>query len=137
MYRKDYSYGIRLRARILTTVGDSTSQKFLLIGQIGRNDQVEGQGRYAAVFLDFATLDRRKCGDSDFEDWIARSSTHECLMGHKVRVERSLSLCIVLIRVQQSYRRRKADANCYVGEKFRDPVPIESACAGTAEDYEW
>ncbi|KAM5541455.1 hypothetical protein V8D89_005009 [Ganoderma adspersum] len=116
---KDYSYGIRLRARILTTVGDSTSQKFLLVGQIARKDQVEGQGRYAAIFLDFATLDRRKCGDSDFEDWIARSSTHECLMGHK-----------------QSYRRRKADANCYVGEKFRDPVPVENACPCTDEDYE-
>lgn len=98
-YRKDYSYGMRLRARILTTVGDSTSQKFLLIGQIARKDQVEGQGRYAAIFLDFATLDRRKCSDSDFEDWMARSATHECLMGHKVRIKRQVSWGTLLILV--------------------------------------
>ncbi len=99
-HRKDYSYGIRLRARILTTVGDSTSQKFLLVGQIARKDQVEGQGRYAAVFLDFATLDRRKCSDSDFENWTARSATHECLMGHQVRVEQYFSWRILLIHLR-------------------------------------
>ena len=77
-----------MRARILTTVGDSTSQKFLLIGQIAKKDQ-NGEGKFGAVFLDFATLDRRKCADSDFETWTARSATHECLMGHKVCVRRS------------------------------------------------
>ena len=75
---------MRMRARILTTVGDSTSQKFLLIGQIAKKDQESGKGRFAAVFLDFATLSRRKCDDNDFVSWVARSSTHECLMGHKV-----------------------------------------------------
>ena len=84
MRRNEYDIGIRLRARILTTVGDSTSQKFLLVGQVARGDQKSGQGRFAAVFLDFAKLDRRKCSDGDFENWTARSSTHECLMGHKV-----------------------------------------------------
>ncbi|RPD60705.1 Oligoxyloglucan reducing end-specific cellobiohydrolase [Lentinus tigrinus ALCF2SS1-6] len=113
-----YKYGVEMRARILTTVGDSTSQKFLLIGQIARKDQ-NGQGKFGAVFLDFASLDRRKCADSDFETWTARSATHECLMGHK-----------------QTYHRRKADANCYVGEKFRDPVPSEDPCPCTKEDYE-
>ena len=82
--RQTYKFGTRMRARILTTIGDSTSQKFLLIGQIAKQDQKKGEGRFGAVFLDFAGLDRRKCGDSDFEPWTARSSTHECLMGHKV-----------------------------------------------------
>ncbi len=81
--RQTYNYGIQMRARILTTVGDSTSQKFLLIGQVAKKDQ-KGEGRFAAIFLDFATLNRRKCADSDFETWTARSATHECLMGHKV-----------------------------------------------------
>ena len=71
-----------MRARILTTVSDSTSQKFLLVGQIPKRAQKD-KGRFAVVFLDFKTLDRRQCGDSDFETWFARSSTHECLMGHK------------------------------------------------------
>ncbi|KAI0766636.1 Oligoxyloglucan reducing end-specific cellobiohydrolase [Trametes elegans] len=115
---KTHNYGIRMRARILTTVGDSTSQKFLLVGQVAKRDQ-KNNGRFAAVFLDFATLDRRKCGDGDFEHWNARSSTHECLMGHK-----------------QSYKRRRPDANCFVGEKFRDPVPEEESCPCTEEDYE-
>ena len=83
-YRQEYDFGLRLRARLLTTVGDSTSQKFLLIGQVARSDQKSGQGRFAAVFLDFATLSRPKCSDGDFEPWFARSSTHECLMGHRV-----------------------------------------------------
>ncbi|OSD04902.1 Oligoxyloglucan reducing end-specific cellobiohydrolase [Trametes coccinea BRFM310] len=115
---KSYNFGTPIRARILTTVGDSTSQKFLLVGQIPKRAQ-KGDGRFGVVFLDFASLDRRKCGDGDFEDWNARSSTHECLMGHK-----------------QTYRRRKQDANCYVGEKFRDPVPSEEPCPCTDEDYE-
>ncbi|KAI0653007.1 Oligoxyloglucan reducing end-specific cellobiohydrolase [Cubamyces menziesii] len=115
---KSYDFGTPMRARILTTVSDSTSQKFLLVGQIPKRAQKD-KGRFAVVFLDFKTLDRRQCGDSDFETWFARSSTHECLMGHK-----------------QSYRRRKPDANCYVGEKFQDPVPSEEPCPCTDEDYE-
>ena len=71
-----------MRARILTTVADSTSQKFLLVGQLSRQDQQTGKGRFATIFLDFAKLNRRKCGQDDFEEWTARSATHECLMGH-------------------------------------------------------
>ncbi|KAI0676132.1 Oligoxyloglucan reducing end-specific cellobiohydrolase [Trametes maxima] len=115
---QSFNFGKRMRARILTTVGDSTSQKFLLVGQLAKRDQTNN-GRFAAVFLDFATLDRRKCSDGDFEQWRARSSTHECLMGHK-----------------QSYKRRKPEANCYVGEKFLDPVAEEEPCPCTDEDYE-
>ncbi|KAI0351364.1 Oligoxyloglucan reducing end-specific cellobiohydrolase [Trametes cingulata] len=115
---RTYNFGTRMRARILTTVADSTSQKFLLVGQLAKKDQKDGR-RFGVVFLDFATLDRPKCGERDFEEWKARSSTHECLMGHK-----------------QSYKRRRPDANCYVGEKFLDPVPHEEPCPCTDEDYE-
>ena len=125
-----------MRSRILTTVGDSTSQKFLMIGQISRKDQESGKGRIGVVFLDFATLDRRKCGDGDFEEWTARSSTHECLMGHKVRLSRRGSARL-LTGLQQTYRRRRQDADCYVGDKFHDPVAQEQPCPCTDEDYEW
>lgn len=110
----------RIRARALTTVSDSSSQKFMLIGQLSRKDQ-ESLGRYVVIYLDFAGTRSRICGDSDFEQWYARSKDeHECIMGHK-----------------QWYRRRKADADCYVGQKFRDPVEHDENCLCTDEDYEW
>ncbi|EGN96883.1 hypothetical protein SERLA73DRAFT_170248 [Serpula lacrymans var. lacrymans S7.3] len=117
---KTYDFGINLRARGLTTVSDSTSQKFILVGQVSRQDQKSDQGRYAIVFLDFAATRNRKCSDDDFEKWYARSARDkECLMGHK-----------------QWYRRRKPDANCYVGEKFNDPVEHEENCACEDADFE-
>jgi hypothetical protein len=33
--------------------------------------------------------------------------------------------------------RRKQDADCVIGEKWRDPVGREENCACTDEDYEW
>lgn len=33
--------------------------------------------------------------------------------------------------------RRKADADCVVAEKFKDPVGVEENCACSDEDYEW
>ena len=75
-----------MRARILTTVSDSTSQKFILLGQADKKDQKD-DGRFAMVFLDFANTRSRRCGDGDFEDWYARTAKgKECLMGHRVRV---------------------------------------------------
>lgn len=75
---------MNLRARALSTVQDSTSQKFLLLGQLSRQDSTS-EGRFAAVFLDFAPMGRRKCSEADFERWYARTvKNKECLMGHKV-----------------------------------------------------
>ena len=82
--RKKYNFGVRVRARVLTTVPDSTSQKFVLLGQIGKRDQKGEDGRVVVIHLDFANTRTRQCEDRDFEDWYARSSSHECLMGHKV-----------------------------------------------------
>ena len=74
-----------MRSRLLMTLPDSTSQKFILLGQIARKDQKADQGRYAIVFLDFANTRSRKCEESDFEKWYARAAKDkECLMGHKV-----------------------------------------------------
>lgn len=74
-----------MRVRILTTVSDSTSQKFMIVGAVSKREPGSNQGRYAVLFLDFANTRTRKCGENDFERWNARSATHECLMGHKVR----------------------------------------------------
>ncbi|KAK0452799.1 vacuolar protein sorting/targeting protein 10, partial [Desarmillaria tabescens] len=116
---KEYNFGVRLRARALTTVPDSTSQKFLLVGQVARKDQSQSIGRFVVVFLDFANTRLRKCEAGDFEEWYARPAQSECLMGHK-----------------QWYKRRKMDADCYVGEKFTDPVEHEEDCACVDADYE-
>ena len=110
----------RMRARALTTVPDSTSQKFMLVGQLARADQTDSN-RYVVIFLDFAPTRSRQCSDNDFEKWYARSadSAHECIMGHR-----------------QWYRRRKPTADCYVGHKFDDPVAHEEDCPCTDADYE-
>lgn len=38
---------------------------------------------------------------------------------------------------KQWYNRRKHDADCFVGNKFRDPVPHEENCPCQKFDYEW
>jgi hypothetical protein len=76
---------VNLRARMLTTVPDSTSLKFILLGTLSREDQTSG-GRHAVVHLDFEPVKGRKCESGDFEKWYARTvKGKECLMGHKVR----------------------------------------------------
>lgn len=81
--RDKVDVGIQFRARALTTVPDSTSQKFVLLAQIARKDQ-DGDGRFAMIHLDFSPTRKRQCKDGDFERWYARSHEHECVMGHKV-----------------------------------------------------
>ncbi|KAF8825213.1 hypothetical protein HHX47_DHR7000487 [Lentinula edodes] len=66
---KSYNLGLKLRARALSTVPDSTSQKFILVGQVSRKDENYNQyGRYVVVFLDFAGIRNRKCEKDDFEN---------------------------------------------------------------------
>ena len=82
--RKRLSLGVNIRARGLSTVQDSTSQKFVLLGQLSRQDSTS-EGRYVSLFLDFAPMGRRKCDENDFEKWYARTiKNKECLMGHRV-----------------------------------------------------
>ena len=82
--RKELKLGVTVRSVILTTIPDSTSQKFLLLGTSPRGKGGDG-GRHALIFLDFAPLKNRQCSDKDFEKWYARSAEgKECLMGHKV-----------------------------------------------------
>lgn len=83
--RKSLNLGVNVRAKALTTVSDATSQKFILLGQLSRNDQREGDGRYTVIYLDFAGTQPHKCEEKDFERWYARAKPEtECLMGIKV-----------------------------------------------------
>jgi hypothetical protein len=45
---------------------DSTSQKFLLLGQVAKRDRKDW-GRIVVVHLDFTQTRRRKCGNDDFD----------------------------------------------------------------------
>ncbi|CAG8497035.1 17231_t:CDS:10, partial [Dentiscutata heterogama] len=66
-------------------------------------------------------LHDKQCTKDDFEDWTARKiDGKECLMGHKT-----------------TYKRRKADAKCYVGnDDNHSHEKIEDVCDCTDEDFE-
>jgi len=79
--------GVKLRARGLLTLPDSTSQKFLLLGSVARKDQINNDGKVVIVHLDFSPTRNHKCQEDDFEKWYARKGDGEdaeCIMGHKV-----------------------------------------------------
>ncbi|KAI2397178.1 vacuolar protein sorting/targeting protein PEP1 [Ophidiomyces ophidiicola] len=108
----------KIRARQLTTTQDSTSLKFLLVGTAKSGSDSE----HYVIALDFNDLHERKCGKDDFERWPARlneKNEPDCLMGHK-----------------QFYKRRKAKADCFIGEEFKDPVPEFERCKCSDEDFE-
>ncbi|KAI9850164.1 MAG: vacuolar protein sorting/targeting protein PEP1, partial [Vezdaea acicularis] len=110
--------GEKVRARMLTTTPDSTTQKFLLVASM-----IAGSKSKHYIFtIDFAGLHERTCKSSDFERWNARvdkSGDPICVMGE-----------------QQFYERRKADAECFVNRDFKDPVPDTKPCDCTEEDFE-
>jgi hypothetical protein len=89
---KEYKFGLVLRALLLTTIPDSTSQKFLLLGSVPKRE-AGSSDRHAAVFLDFAALRTKQCQEKDFERWYARPEGAECLMGHKVRFSFAIFDC--------------------------------------------
>ena len=84
IYRKTYNLGVRLAARGLVTLPDSTSQKFLLLGMVSKRDQKPDVGAVVVVYLDFSKTRGKKCTDGDYEKWYARPHNSECLIGHKV-----------------------------------------------------
>ncbi|ETN44386.1 uncharacterized protein HMPREF1541_10566 [Cyphellophora europaea CBS 101466] len=106
--------GVKVRAKFITTAPDSTTLKFLVMG-------VKQDGWH--IFkVDFEGLHERSCKKDDFEKWPARvdeDGKTSCIMGHK-----------------QFYRRRKADADCFIDEEFKDPEPQFEACKCTKADFE-
>ncbi|KAI9846447.1 MAG: vacuolar protein sorting/targeting protein PEP1 [Thelocarpon superellum] len=110
--------GEKVTAHILTTTADSTSLKFLLIGSKETDDGMD----HFVFSINFEDLHERKCGDGDFEQWHAKvgdDGQPGCLMGHK-----------------QSYRRRKATADCFIDEEFKDPQPQFEPCDCADPDFE-
>lgn len=113
-----FDLGKKVRARVLTTVPDSTTLKFILLATTGKGSKTE----HLVISIDFNNLHERKCDDNDFEKWFARldeKGEPDCLMGHK-----------------QFYNRRKADSECFVKDKFREPEAKFERCTCSEEDYE-
>ncbi|KAE8449229.1 hypothetical protein EG329_008396 [Mollisiaceae sp. DMI_Dod_QoI] len=102
----------------LTTTRDSTTLKFLIEAVDDSKPEVNGY----IIALDFDDLHERECKDDDMEKWPARVDEDGepiCIMGQK-----------------QSYRRRKADIECFLKEEFKDPQYISEPCECTAADFE-
>ncbi|KAL4783874.1 hypothetical protein BJX76DRAFT_328747 [Aspergillus varians] len=99
----------------VTTTPDSTSLKFILLGY---SDE-----EFFVYAIDFNDLHERKCEDQDFDPhWPARLDKNgdpDCLMGHK-----------------QFFRRRKANADCFVAEAFNSSMSKFEPCKCTVEDFE-
>ncbi|KAG5933690.1 hypothetical protein E4U53_000899 [Claviceps sorghi] len=106
--------GLRIKPVLLTTTQDSTSAKFLLLG--------EADGTFHMIAINFDGIKERTCEDKDMEDWHARTDKDgnpTCVMGHK-----------------QTYRRRKKTADCFIKQEFKDPVPKTEDCECTDADFE-
>lgn len=103
-----------IRPHELTTMGDSTSLKFVLVAT--RADQ------FFVFSINFEDLHERECDDDDFEKWYARvddDGEPMCIMGHK-----------------QYFNRRKADADCVITKNFKDIFPGTELCDCTDMDFE-
>ena len=108
----------KVSPKFLTTTPDSTSLKFLLVASASEALDSE----HTIYAIDYSGLHERKCNKDDFEKWPARLNEHgepDCLMGHK-----------------QYFHRRKANADCFVDEEFKDPLPIFEPCKCSSEDFE-
>lgn len=111
---KKADLGVKIVPKVLTTAPDSTTLKFLVMGQKG--------DEWHIIKVDFEGLHERSCKKDDFEKWPARVDENgkaSCIMGHK-----------------QYFRRRKADADCFIDEEFVDPVPEFEPCTCTKADFE-
>ncbi|KAK2589539.1 vacuolar protein sorting/targeting protein PEP1 [Conoideocrella luteorostrata] len=100
--------------KLLTTTQDSTSLKFLFLGQ--------KDNTYHLFAINFEGLKERTCEDKDMEDWHARADKDgnpTCVMGHK-----------------QTYRRRKKTADCFIKKEFKDILPTTEDCECTDADFE-
>lgn len=105
---------LKIKPDLLTTTQDSTSLKFLLLG--------EREKSYHIIAIDFNKLDKRTCEKKDMEDWHARVDNDgkpTCIMGHK-----------------QTYQRRKKDADCFIKSDFKEPLPEAEDCECTDADFE-
>ncbi|CAD6451622.1 4f5da8aa-a384-4053-8299-a29c712be5fe [Sclerotinia trifoliorum] len=108
----------KIRPLQLVTTSDSTSLKFLLIGL----DDSDKKETYYMIALNFDEMHEKQCKKDDMEKWYARLDNDgkpACLMGHT-----------------QYFERRKADADCFMKQEFKDPIVQTDDCPCTDADFE-
>ncbi|KAI1479859.1 Oligoxyloglucan reducing end-specific cellobiohydrolase [Daldinia eschscholtzii] len=111
--------GLKVAPWTLTTTEDSTSLKFVLVARKGSRKSPDG---FYVISIDFEGLHENTCKEDDMEDWFARvddDGKPSCVMGHT-----------------QKYHRRKKDANCFIKQEFKDPIPESAPCECTDADFE-
>lgn len=106
---------LKIRPWVLTTTQDSTSLTFILTAE-------SSDAKFHIIHIDFEGLHEDTCKESDMEDWYARKEDNgdaSCIMGHT-----------------QMYHRRKKDAECFIKQAFKDPVPVSEPCECHLPDFE-
>ncbi|THH03693.1 hypothetical protein EW145_g6082 [Phellinidium pouzarii] len=63
----------KLRPAVLTSVANSTSQKFILVGVLTSENKTNS-AETIVVYLDFAPLRGQQCKDDDFEKWYIQDN---------------------------------------------------------------
>ena len=109
--------GVKIRPWVLTTSQDSTTLKFLLIGE-----NTKSKDPFYVVAIDFEGLHEAKCKSGDLEDWFPRVDDDGepiCVMGHK-----------------QKFQRRVKDAKCFLKEDHEDVEAETEDCECTDRDFE-
>lgn len=119
---KDWN-SVKLPAKVapiqLTTTPDSSSLKFLL--EAVDDGPIDEKKNYIMV-IDFEDMHEGQCKDKDMEQWYARvdeDGKPSCIMGHT-----------------QSFRRRKADSDCFIKKEFEPAQAISEPCECTDADFE-
>ncbi|KAI8808517.1 hypothetical protein BJ742DRAFT_772178 [Cladochytrium replicatum] len=125
-----HKYEILDQGTVIVLLPDDKASNFLLystdFGKKFTNKETNLSGfsswTVKLTEISFADFYPRKCSDSDLEKWMPKSSVnadHHCVIGHETE-----------------YVRRKTDADCYRGEKFKDPATNVRPCPCRKEDFE-
>ncbi|KAJ3107690.1 vacuolar protein sorting/targeting protein PEP1 [Phlyctochytrium bullatum] len=103
------------KARLTDIDPDSTSSKMIVF-----LTDAEDVSKNFVAHIDLSGAQSRQCESGDFEEWSPQvDGKPECVMGEKL-----------------FFKRRKPDADCYVGRKYKEPDVKTETCECTEADYE-
>ncbi|EDR01672.1 uncharacterized protein LACBIDRAFT_333092 [Laccaria bicolor S238N-H82] len=122
MVRRDahkYEFGDKGSILVIVNDEDGTDN-----AERRHRHQILSEGAHDPPRLDLTNVPAARASSAerpDKGDWTCRH--------HPTRLFRDEE-------TQQWYKRRKPDSDCYVGEKYMDPMKHEGNCQCTEEDYE-
>ena len=98
-----------------TAIDPSSKSRKILIYAV----KIPTDRRHYFVQLDFESLFSRKCDSNDLETWVMKGKGDYCVLG-----------------TTWEYRRRKENADCYMGQDFKAVPKMGNPCRCTDSDYE-